>query len=306
MSPIAATHPPPTRQAPAPTVVHPPGEDPSEPRSADGLRVSEETYWKEYYLESDVHYEWNDGRLEEKPVSDYETYLVYAWFIELLQHFLRAHPIARMVALEMGFRLKLPGRTVIRKPDLGVVLNDNPQPLLPLDVSYHGVFDLCVEALSDKERSGIRRDAVIKKGEYAAGGVPEYYILHREPERQGFFTRTAAGVYVPIEPEDGVIRSRVLPGLQFRLADLCTRPPPEALRDDPVYADFMLPGWREAEQRAAAEGQARREAEQRAEAEGKARREAEQRAEAEGEARRQAEQALAELRAELAQRRLEP
>ena len=40
-------------------------------------------------------------------MSDYETYLVYAWFTELLQHFLRARPIARMVALEIGFRLKL-------------------------------------------------------------------------------------------------------------------------------------------------------------------------------------------------------
>jgi hypothetical protein len=70
MSPIAATHPASARQAPLPTVAYPPGEESAEPQSADGLRVSEETYWKEYYLESDVHYEWNDGRLEEKPVSD--------------------------------------------------------------------------------------------------------------------------------------------------------------------------------------------------------------------------------------------
>ncbi len=41
----------------------------------------------------------------------------------------------------------------------------------------------------------------------------EYYILHREPERQAFFTRTAAGLYVSLVSEDGVIRSRVLPGL---------------------------------------------------------------------------------------------
>ena len=303
MSPIVATHP---AQAPVPTVAYPPGEGAAEPRSADGLRVSEETYWKEYYLESDLHYEWNNGRLEEKPVSDYETYLVYAWFTELLRHFLRARPIARMVALEMGFRLPLPTGPSSASPTSAWCCNDNPQPLLPLDCSYHGVFDLCVEALSDKERRGIERDTVTKKAEYAAGGVPEYYILHREPEHQAFFTRTPAGVYVPIEPEDGVIRSRVLPGLQFRLADLCTRPEPETLRDDPVYADFVLPGWREAEQRAEAEGLARREAEQRAEAEVQARQQAEQRAEEQAQARRQAEQALAELRAELAQRRPEP
>jgi Uma2 family endonuclease len=223
--------------------------------SHDGRWVSEEEYWCEYYLDSDVHYEWNHGRLEEKPVSDYETITVYQWFMALLSHFLRVHPIAKLEALEMGFRLPLPTGTVIRKPDLGVVRHDNPQPLLPLDCSYHGVFDLCVEALSDQEQRGIERDTVIKKAEYAAGGVPEYYILHREPECLAFFTLAASGLYVPIEPQDGVIRSRVLPGFQFRLADLGRRPEHETLRADPVYADYVLPGWRVAEELAAAETQ---------------------------------------------------
>jgi hypothetical protein len=330
--------------APTPAVARPPGrtpEAPVEPRSADGLSVSEETYWNEYYLETDFHYEWNNGRLEEKPVSDYETYQVYVWFLELVRHFLRTRPIARMVALEMGFRLPLPTGTVIRKPDLALVCNANPEPLLPLDASYHGVFDLCIEALSDKERRGIDRDMVVKKAEYAAGGVPEYYILHRESERQAFFTRTPGGLYVPIAPQDGVIRSRVLPGLQFRITDLCEQPEPDAMYRDSVYAGCVLPGWRETELRAQAqtrraetearraeaeaqarrdaerraetetlraqtEAQARRDADRRAETESQARRDAERRAEAEAQSRRQIEQELAELRAQIAGRGPQP
>jgi len=309
MCPTAATVCAPASQTPPPAGARPPGrapDAPGEPGSADGLRVSEETYWKDYYLESDIHYEWNNGRLEEKPVSDYETYLVYGWFVELVRYFLRTQPIARMVALEMGFRLRLPTGTVIRKPDFGVVCNSNPQPLLPLDASYHGVFDLCIEALSDLERRGSERDTVTKKAEYAAGGVPEYYILHRESERQAFFTRTAAGLYVPIVPDDGVIRSRVLPGLQFRLTDLLTQPEPKAMVRDPVYADFVLPEWREVELRAAAQTQARRDAEERAEAERVRRRDAEQRAQEQAQARRQLEQELAQLRAQLAGRGTKP
>ncbi len=262
----------------------------------DGQFVSEEEYWRHYYLESDIHYEWNDGRLEEKPVSDYETYLVYAWFTELLRHFLRIRPIARMVALEMGFRLLLPEKTVIRKPDLGVVRNDNPQPLLPLDCSYHGVFDICIEALSDKKRRDVDRDTVIKKAEYASGGVPEYYILHRQNERQGFFALNAEGIYAPIDPVDGVIRSRTLPGFQFRITDLQRQPELVAMRSDPVYREFVLPEWRELEQRANAEAQ-RAEAEaQRAEAEA-------QRADREARARREAEQELERLRELIGERR---
>jgi hypothetical protein len=330
MSPIAATPQALGRQVPAPAPGRPPGVEslPIEPRSEDGLRVSEEVYWKDYYLESDIHYEWNNGRLEEKPVSDYETYLVYAWFVQLLQQFLIERPIARTVALEMGFRLSLPSGVVVRKPDFGVVRNDNPQPLLPLDVSYHGVFDLCIEALSDKERRDVERDLIFKRAEYAAGGVPEYYILHREPERQAFFTRASGGVYVPIAPQDGIVRSRVLPGLQFRLADLCERPELKTMRHDPVYADFVLPQWREAEtraraqelradaesqraevesqraevesQRAKVESQRAKVESQRAAAEQDARRLAEDRAEAEGRraAAEQAARQLAQDRAE--------
>ncbi len=326
MSSIAATAP--TSQVPAPPPRRLPAAD-ATPHSAEGLLVSEAIYWTTYYLESDHHYEWNNGRLEEKPVSDYETFLVYAWFSELVRHFLRTHPCAQLVGLEMGFRLPLPSGTVIRKPDFGVVRNDNPQPLLPLDCSYHGVFDLCIEALSDQERSGIERDTVIKKAEYAAGGVPEYYILHKHPDHQAFYTRTAAGLYTPIAPQAGVICSRVLPGLQFRPTDLARRPELETLRDDPVYADFVLPGWRadreraeteakakrEAVKRANAEAQAKRKAvkranaearradaeARRADAEAQAKREAEKRADAEAQARQRLEHDLAALQARLAQ-----
>lgn len=65
-------------------------------------------------------------------------------------------------------------------------------------------------------------------------------------------------------PVDGVIRSLVLPGFQFRVSDLYQQPEHESLRADPVYADFVLPGWRTAEERATAEMQARLAAEQQA------------------------------------------
>jgi len=276
MSSSAATQLAPTPQVPAPPPRRLPAAGP-----ADGLLVSEAVYWTEYYLESDHHYEWNNGRLEEKPVSDYETFLVYAWFGELVRHFLRTHPCAQLVGLEMGFRLPLPGGTVIRKPDFGVVRNDNPQPLLPLDCSYHGVFDLCIEALSDQERSGIVRDTVTKKAEYAAGGVPEYYILHQNPAHQAFYTRTPAGFYTPIAPRSGVICSRVLPGLQFRPTDLARRPELEALRDDPIYAGFVLPGWRADRERAAAAARQAEAQARRADAEAQAKREALDRADTE-------------------------
>jgi hypothetical protein len=224
-----------------------------DPVSEDGRLVSEEEYWRDYYELSDIHYEWNNGRLEEKPVSDYGTYLVYHWFLLLLDRFLATHPIARVVALEMGFRLALPTGVVIRKPDLAVVHNANPHPLEPEPPSYPGVFDICIEALSDTKPAYAARDTVTKKAEYAAGGVREYFILHREAARRAFYRRTASGSYAPILPQGGIIASQVLPGFHFRAGDLDTRPDLETLRDDPIYAAFVLPGWRADRERAEAE-----------------------------------------------------
>jgi hypothetical protein len=235
-------------------------------------QVTETEYWERYYQSSDISYEWNNGYLEEKPVSDVLTILMYKWFFELLEHYLKTHPIAQSVLLEMGFRLHLPPKTVIRQPDLGVVLHTNPVPLLPSDKSYQGTFDLCVEAISDSKYTDIHRDTEQKKAEYAQAGVKEYYILDGHNRYLAFYRRNANGVYVPIKPFRGeIIQSMVLPGFQFRTSDLFTKPSLDDMIDDPIYQGFVLPNYRQeklarwqAEQQIETEKQARWQAEQQA------------------------------------------
>ncbi len=219
--------------------------------SKTGLAVTEAEYWNKYYENSDHNYEWNDGYLEEKFVSDKLTTLEYEWFFELLRNFLRVHPDGEMVALETGFRLVLPHKTTIRKPDLGVILYSNPVPWQNLDNSYHGICDLCVEALSDSDQDKMERDTVTKFSEYAQAGVKEYYILYAKGEPMNFYHLSPRGVYVPIKPiGKDVIRSKVLPGFQFRISDLSRQPSPEEMSEDMVYQNFMLPALREAKRQA--------------------------------------------------------
>lgn len=230
------------------------------PEPYDGMPVSEADYWEHYYLGHDVTYEWNNGVLEEKGVSDHLTFRVFDWFIQLLIEFLRAQPIAERVGLEMGFRLRLPDKTVIRRPDHGLVLHDNPVPLQGLDQSYQGIFDLCLEGVSTSSRIMQERDTVVKKAEYAAGGVREYYLLHHTAELRAFYRLTDRGIYEPIPATpEGIVSSTVLPGFQWRLADLDRRPPLETLIADPVYQDFVLLKVQRERQRA---DQAERQAEQ--------------------------------------------
>lgn len=219
-----------------------------EPASLHGQYVTEEEYWARYYEKSDVSYEWNNGILEEKPVPDYRRVTMYRWFQQLLYCFLETNPVGKMLFLEVGFHLALAGKTTIRKPDLFVVRDDNPIPLLETDLSYKGICDLCVESLSISSREEMERDTVVKKEEYAEVGVREYYILDPD-DKTAFYRLNAAGEYetIPVDAE-GVIHSEVLPGFRFRVSDLFLKPSLEALAEDPVYRPFVLLKYQAARQ----------------------------------------------------------
>jgi hypothetical protein len=107
---------------------------------------------------------------------------------------------------------------------------------------------------------------VVKKGEYAAGGVREYYLLHHSSRLRQFYRLNAQGGYepLPVGP-GGLIRSAVLPGFQWRLGDLERQPSLEALIDDPVYQGYVLLNLQQERQRAEQERQRAEQAWQRAE-----------------------------------------
>ena len=212
--------------------------------------MSEAEYWKTYYEHPDGSYEWNNGLLEEKPMPDFLSISLYEWFFHLLKEYLTVFPIGRMMILEMGFRLELGDNEVsIRKPDLAVILHSNPVEAKPLDRSFHGVCDLCIEFLSDSTPAEVERDTVHKKEEYAKAGVAEYYILDRLHNHTAFYFLNEQGVYERMKhQEPGVIHSRVLDRFAFRLEDLEKQVAFETLIEDPLYQPFLLKSFQQERQ----------------------------------------------------------
>ena len=276
----------------------------------DGRYVTKEEYWARWYEnpypDIDVSYEWNNGRLEAKPLPNEPQLDLYNWFLQLLLRYLSTHNIAKLINLETGFVLTIEDptepsgrREAVRKPDIGVILNSNPVPWGGIDRRhFDGVCDMVVEAVSDSTRAELLRDTEEKRRDYALAGVKEYYILYPGREHMRFYRLIASGRYQEIQPNaEGVVASKLLPGLQFRLQDLRRQRDLVELALDDVYSGYVIPDHKIAVNRAEAEAAARQSetqradaAEQRTEEEAQRADAAEQRADAEAAARRAAEQ----------------
>ena len=269
---------------------------------ADGLHVTLEEYWENWYERPhphiDVSYEWNNGVLEAKPLPNYPQTQQYRWFIGLLNCYLEMNPIAKILCLETGAYMSAPDESrpsgkweVVFKPDIGVILDDNPAPWGAIEQrSYIGVCDMIVEELSDSTMAEVRRDTEEKKEGYARAGVKEYFILDPSDRCMRFYRLGPGGSCEEIEPDgEGAVRSQVLPGFQFRRQDLLRKPLLAELARDELYADYVIPDLLVAETRS-------EKAEERADAET-------QRADAEAAARRAAEKELQALKAEIARLR---
>jgi len=262
----------PTTEQPTNPVVETPntsGQHQSTPRYAPrwdapdhGRYVSKAEYWAKWY-ECEPSYEWNNGYLEAKPMPNPVQVRLYQWFLDILRQYVNTYQNIDLMVHEVGFSMVVPNpdkpgahKEVIRKPDIAALRHDNPVRWQDHERSYHGLCDLCIELLSDSSTAEMTRDITIKKSEYEFAGVQEYYILDPSNQHMHFYQHTATGVYTEIEPDaQGVIRSQVLPGFQFRLSDLKRQPTLEALALDEVYQGYVLLRYQAAAARAERERQ---------------------------------------------------
>ena len=274
-----------------------------------GRHVTKEEYWARWYEspypDIDVSYEWNNGILEANPPSNGPQIRQYRWFNLLLDCYLQSNPIAELINLETGVSITVVDATepsgkweVVFKPDIGVILNDNPAPWGAIDLrAFEGVCDMIVEEISDSTLAEVRRDTEEKKRGNALAGVKEYSILDPADRYMRFYRLTPDRRYQDIQPDAaGVIRSQVLPGFQFRRQDILKLPDLAELALDEIYAKYVIPGCSDAVTKFV-------NAEERAAAETAARQQAEKRAATETVARQQAEEQLQALQAELARLR---
>jgi hypothetical protein len=233
--------------------------------SHEGKYVDEATYWNDYYQDDSFHYEWNNGYLEVKEMPSINCALCTQWFINIVEQYLESNPIACLLIMDIGFKLKLSDKTTIRRPDASLILKSNPcQPKMS-DLSYKGIYDVCIEFLSDSKKQYVRHDTVTKKQEYGQANVKEYYIIDVKRTNTAFYRLDSSGRYVPIQPQNGVIKSTQLPGFQFREEDIYLFPELKSLINDPVYQPYVKLDLQKKIQKAEIQRLAKEDAEKKAE-----------------------------------------
>jgi Uma2 family endonuclease len=161
-----------------------------------------------------THAEWVDGEvIIQMPAKD-EHQATLGFLYELLNFVVRLLRLGRVRTAP--FVVKLTPEGSAREPDIFFVAADHLHRLTRDQLN--GAPDLVIEVVS---RSTRKQDWTDKFREYAAAGVPEYWLIDPRPNKQraDFFRLDDTGNYkLFATEEDEKVESVVLPGFWLRPA----------------------------------------------------------------------------------------
>ena len=193
--------------------------------TVERIPMSYDQYLDWYDKEAGRRGEWVDG--EVIPFMSTSTrHGRLVWFlIHLVGSYLETRPIGQAFPPEIELRTR---EGSAREPDLQVVLKEHADRIEEMRV--RGAADLVVEIISPDSVTRDRRD---KLTEYAAAGVPEYWVVDPPPGREAIdlYLLDADGRYErSAEDGRGRLSSRVLPGLGLEAVWLTAEALPPAGR----------------------------------------------------------------------------
>jgi Uma2 family endonuclease len=179
--------------------------------------------WEEFveWCHEDTWAEWVDGEVIVFVPTSIAHSRLARFLLFLINLFAQVHHLGEVLAAPTLMRL--PSRPSGREPDLLFVAREHHDRMRPTWIE--GPADLVIEIVSPESEE---RDWQTKRAEYAAAGIPEYWVLDRDKQDAAFFLLGSDGQYhrTPLD-EAGVFRSQVLPGFWLRVEWLWQSPTPD-------------------------------------------------------------------------------
>jgi Uma2 family endonuclease len=185
------------------------------------------------------HAEWVDGEVIEFMTVKGRHSLIVVFLFRLFGDYVEHRRLGLVFGDPYAMLIQVGDRRASRQPDVAVLLAEHAARFT--QDRLEGPADLIVEVLSDDSQTRDRQD---KLTEYAAAGVPEYWIVEGREGRQGveLHRRNAAGAYERVLPDaEGRLHSTVLADFWLNPAWLAADPLPDL--DDVL--DAIVPGIHE-------------------------------------------------------------
>jgi Uma2 family endonuclease len=188
--------------------------------------------WEELltWADEDTHAEWVDGAIIEMPPVIDDHQFILGFIYRLLMDVVEARQLGRVYLAP--FKMRLRARPSGREPDLLFLSTEHIDRATPTYLD--GPADMVLEVVSPES---IDRDYRMKRDEYEAAGIPEYWIVDPMRQEARFYHLGEDGRYHlgPVDV-DGIYTSRVVDGFRLRVSWLWQRPLPRlavALADLP-------------------------------------------------------------------------
>ncbi|HEV3344787.1 MAG TPA: Uma2 family endonuclease [Pirellulales bacterium] len=160
------------------------------------------------WCDDETRAEWVDGEvIVMSPASIVHNRLT-RFLLSLLQDYVQERGLGEAFGTDFSARLNSKRR---RLPDVLFVASDRADRLHKNH--FEGAPNLIIEVVSD---DSVDRDWRVKYLEYQAAGVEEYWVIDPLYRRIEAYSLDSDKAYRSIEPGDGRIASRVVPGFYLR------------------------------------------------------------------------------------------
>jgi Uma2 family endonuclease len=164
-------------------------------------------------LPGGIQVEYTEGHVEVLPMPTLAHQFIVLYLYRLLNDYVQSNQLGWVLAAPLPVRLR---PNVYREPDVIFLSASRPERRAS---DYPDGADLVMEVVSGG-REDRRRDLVVKRAEYAAAGITEYWIV--DPDEKAITVlRLEGGQYVEHDPfTEGKALSASIPGFAVPVADV--------------------------------------------------------------------------------------
>lgn len=176
------------------------------------------------WCDEDTWAEWVDGEVIILTPASLRHQKIFGFLIKLMDEYVIAHQSGEV--LYAPFLVHLP-KSLRRGREPDIIFISKERLSLLKETYFDGAPDLIIEIISPESYT---RDKIEKYQEYEAAGVSEYWLIDPDNQQAEFFQLDKNRRYqlFPLD-EEGIYRSKVLPGFWLKMNWLWQEPLPSII-----------------------------------------------------------------------------